>query len=204
MHHHQSIKKERTICQSSLCLDLVSFSRVGAHWAVDGNNQTKVIPLTKKTTMHHHTENKERAINLSILAVSGPGEFLRVESDEAAGWLVVGCVTLCVVVVVVVVCRCRYRCVWLWFVVVWWCVLRCVCVRCGAVWCDTMEKRSRVYVQNAHMCKHTRVWCRYTWGRFECTHGDVLNVHTECEGGRSSSVLLTKICPRGVFTCPRG
>ena len=43
--------------------------------------------------------------------------------------------------------------------------------------------------------------CRYTRGRFERTHGDVLNVHT---GGRgSSSVLLTKICPRMVITCFR-
>ena len=35
--------------------------------------------------MHHHIENEERAINLSILAVPGPGEFFRVESNEAAG-----------------------------------------------------------------------------------------------------------------------
>ena len=47
--------------------------------------------------------------------MSGPGEFFRVESNEAAGWLVVcRCVSLslslsvslCVVVVVVVVCVC--------------------------------------------------------------------------------------------------
>ena len=37
-------------------------------------------------------------------------------------------------------------------------------------------------------------WCRYTRGRFESTHG----------GQGSSSVLLTKICPRRVTTCPRG
>ena len=33
--------------------------------------------------MHHHTENEEGAINLSILALSGTGEFFRVGSDEA-------------------------------------------------------------------------------------------------------------------------
>ena len=37
-------------------------------------------------------------------------------------------------------------------------------------------------------------WCRYTRGRFERTHGDVLNPHTGSRG--SWSVLLTKICPR--------
>ena len=36
--------------------------------------------------MHHHTENEERAVNLSILAVSGTGEFFCVESNESC-WL---------------------------------------------------------------------------------------------------------------------
>jgi hypothetical protein len=31
--------------------------------------------------MHHHPYNQERAINLSILSMSGPGEFPRVESN---------------------------------------------------------------------------------------------------------------------------
>jgi hypothetical protein len=31
--------------------------------------------------MHHHPYNQERAINLSILNMSGPGEFSRVESN---------------------------------------------------------------------------------------------------------------------------
>src|SRR5690606_8761868 len=34
--------------------------------------------------MHHHPHNQERALNLSILNVSGPGEFPRVESKSAA------------------------------------------------------------------------------------------------------------------------
>ena len=34
-----------------------------------------------RTAMHHHPPNQERAINLSILTVSGPGEFSRVESN---------------------------------------------------------------------------------------------------------------------------
>ena len=34
-----------------------------------------------RTAMHHHPLNQERAINLSILLVFGPGEFSRVESN---------------------------------------------------------------------------------------------------------------------------
>ncbi len=34
--------------------------------------------------MHHFPQNQERAINLSILTVSGPGEFPGVESNWAA------------------------------------------------------------------------------------------------------------------------
>ncbi|EMF07909.1 hypothetical protein SEPMUDRAFT_55166 [Sphaerulina musiva SO2202] len=30
--------------------------------------------------MHHHPQNQERALNLSILLVSGPGEFPRVNA----------------------------------------------------------------------------------------------------------------------------
>ena len=30
----------------------------------------------------------------------------------------------------------------------------------------------------AHMLKHVCAWCRYTRGRFERTHGDVLSGHT--------------------------
>ena len=31
----------------------------------------------------------------------------------------------------------------------------------------------------AHMFQHVCAWCRYTLGRFERTHGDVLSGHTE-------------------------
>ena len=41
------------------------------------------------------------------------------------------------------------------------------------------SKRPRVYQHHAHMFQHVRAWCRYTRGRFERTHGDVLNVHAE-------------------------
>ena len=34
-----------------------------------------------RTAMHHHPLNQERAVNLSILTVFGPGEFSRVESN---------------------------------------------------------------------------------------------------------------------------
>ena len=33
--------------------------------------------------MHHHPLNQERAINLSILTMSGPGEFAKAEPDQA-------------------------------------------------------------------------------------------------------------------------
>jgi len=35
--------------------------------------------------MHHHPPNQERALNLSILLVSGTGEVSRVESNYATG-----------------------------------------------------------------------------------------------------------------------
>lgn len=36
--------------------------------------------------MHHHPQNQERAVNLSILTVSGPGKFPRVESNYGKSW----------------------------------------------------------------------------------------------------------------------
>ena len=45
MHHHQSIKKERTICQSLLCLDLVSFSFVSL---VNRHNRTSLFTNQEK------------------------------------------------------------------------------------------------------------------------------------------------------------
>ena len=88
----------------------------------------------------------------------------------------------------VVVCRCRrvvslslsYLCVWLW----------CVCER-GMVWCgvrgDTLKKPcvhpKRPRVQR---CNHMRVWCRYTRGRFERTHG-----REGEEGGGEGEVVVS-------------
>ena len=106
------------------------------------------------------------------------------------------CLCLCLRVLLRVLCA--------WFV---W----CVCF----VWCGVWRglarrknppcvdsKRPRVYRHHGHMLKHMCAWCRNTRGRFERTHGGVLKPHT---GGRgSSSVLLTKICPRTVITCIRG
>ena len=37
--------------------------------------------------MHHHPLNQERALNLSILTVSGPGEFSRVELNLSLEYL---------------------------------------------------------------------------------------------------------------------
>ena len=55
-------------------------------------------------------------------------------------------------------------------------------------------------------CPHVQsMWtfCQYTRGRFERTHGGVFEC-THWVQGLSSSVLLTKICPRWVITCFRG
>ena len=41
------------------------------------------------------------------------------------------------------------------------------------------SKRPRVHRHHAHMFQHMCAWCRHTRGRFECTHGDVLNARTE-------------------------
>ena len=39
-------------------------------------------------------------------------------------------------------------------------------------------KRFRVYRHHVHMCLYMWTCCRCTPGRFECTHGGVLNLHT--------------------------
>ena len=44
--------------------------------------------------------------------------------------------------------------------------------------CFTDENTSPfVPAQRAHMFQHECAWCRYTWGRFERTHGDVFSGH---------------------------
>ena len=91
------------------------------------------------------------------------------------------------------------------------CLVLCcgVCAR-GVVWCDTLKitcvrpKRPHVNRPYARMLKHIRAWCQYTRGRFGRTHGDVLEGYTMGSGEKgSSSILLTKICPRRVM-CFRG
>ena len=88
------------------------------------------------------------------------------------------------------------------------CVVVCVCV-CGvvwcAVWCGTLKtpcvdsktppcvdsKRPRVCRQHTHMLFSMCAWCRYTRGRFECTHGERFK---STHGGHA----------RMVITCFRG
>ena len=115
------------------------------------------------------------------------------------------------------------------FSVCWWCVCRrvchraCLCVWCGvvwcgvvwcAVWCGTLKtpcvdsktppcadsKRLRVCPQHAHMLFSMCAWCRYTRGRFECTHGDRFK---STHGGRRQ-FSLPKNHARMVITCFRG
>ena len=44
-------------------------------------NKTDKLLQELRAAMHHFPPNQERALNLSILSVSGPGEFSRVESN---------------------------------------------------------------------------------------------------------------------------
>ena len=83
------------------------------------------------------------------------------------------------------------------FSVCWWCgVSSCVCV----VWCGVVcrvvwhAENPVCRLKNASVCRfktspcvpaprahafqHVCAWCRYTRGRFECTHGGVLSLHT--------------------------
>ena len=120
-----------------------------------------------------------------------------------------------------VVC-CVVWCVSLWSWCCWWswcvwCVCVCVfvCVLRHAEKTKKkpvfgIKKRLRVHIQNVPVCTGTTRTCVSTFTRGAGTHGDVLNVHTEAflkphTGSRgSSSVLLSKICPRTVITCFRG
>ena len=71
------------------------------------------------------------------------------------------------------------------FVAVLCCVCRCGRGVCVWVWCGTLKtpcersKRTRVYPHHAHMCFNMWAWCPYTRGRFESTHGNVLDGRTE-------------------------
>ena len=98
------------------------------------------------------------------------------------------CLRVMLCVVLCGACRWSWRCWWSWCV--------CVCLRVLRHRLKTPpcvhSERLRVYQHHAHMCFNMSAWCRYTRGRFESTHGDVLNGHTE--GKRSSPVLLTRIC----------
>ena len=63
----------------------------------------------------------------------------------------------------------------------------CGVVCCGVVWCVwcprvCVQKRLRVYVQNASVCAGTTPACVTTCGLGAGTHGDVLNLHTEVFG----------------------
>ena len=73
-----------------------------------------------------------------------------------------------------------------------------LCV-CGVVW---HVENLRVCIQNVPVYAGNTRTCFSTCARGAGIHGDVLKGHTE---GRavSSSVLLTKICPRRVITWPQ-
>ena len=62
------------------------------------------------------------------------------------------------------------------------------------------SKRPRVCRHHAHMLKSMCACCWHTRGRFECTHGGVLNLHTGGEG--SPPVPLIKKSSRRVLTWP--
>ena len=67
------------------------------------------------------------------------------------------------------------------------------------------SKRPRVYRHHARMCQNMRALCRYTRGRFESTHGGVLDRHTGRGGGegREREFCLPRLV-HVVITCSRG
>ena len=77
-------------------------------------------------------------------------------------------------------------------------VVSVVCGVCGAAW--HAEKTSvcrfktlpSVPAKRAHVF-NMRACCRYTRKRFETTHGDVLNLHTERREGRGFLLSLTSL-----------
>ena len=86
------------------------------------------------------------------------------------------------------------------------CVFVCVAARRKerGKTCVLVQKCHRVYVQNVPVCAGTTRTCVETCTRGAGTHGDVLNRDTEGvlnPHTGSSSVLLTRICPRMVITC---
>ena len=75
-------------------------------------------------------------------------------------------------------------------------------VVCVFVCCGTLKRRGKnpcvhskespcMPAHRPHVFQHVYAWCRYTWRRKKRTHRSRV----------SSSVLLTKICPRVVITC---
>ena len=112
------------------------------------------------------------------------------------------CLVLCVVCVVCV--RCCVWCVWCVCCVLGVCVWCAVCVLRHAekTWknlCVLLKtppcvdsKRPRVCRQHAHMLFSMRAWCRYTRGRFECTHGGVFK-RTHGEQGIIASSAYQKL-----------
>ncbi len=50
-----------------------------SHSLVRYRNEPDKLLHQLRTPMHHNLQNRERAINLSILSMSGPGEISRVE-----------------------------------------------------------------------------------------------------------------------------
>ena len=121
--------------------------------------------------MHHHTENEERAINPSILPVSRPGEFSRVEANEAAGSTPPSLMALASCVVCVLCC-----------------VVRC-CV-CGVVVCGdvvVVVLYGCVVLCVVRHARKNRTCCRYKRRRFETRDGGVSNLHTG--GGHRQSPM---------------
>ena len=102
---------------------------------------------------------------------------------------------------------------------VWCCVCGVVCVWCGVCcWPVCMfknasvctfktppcedSKRPRVYGHHARMCYHMRAWCRYTRGRFECTHGR--EGRGRGRGGPRQFFCFPKFAHVGLSRCFRG
>ena len=97
------------------------------------------------------------------------------------GQNLVSCRVLCVLVC----CVCCGVCALSWCCVGVVCPFKTPVCRFKTCPCVRL-KRFRVCRQNARMLKHMCAWCRYTRGRFERTHGHVLNRHTGVLNGHTT------------------
>ena len=189
---HAPVKIELSISPSLRCLSLVSFSRVVSNNATDATPGGALFfsPLFISISLHFHFPCLVLHLLfdlLSSLVLSSPLSSSLVFFSSVFSCLLFLCLlSLSLSVSAVSQCLCL-------LVVLWSC---CCCV-------VVYTLKTPVCTFKTSPCVPAPPTCGNTCGRGAGTHGDVLNAHTGEQVG-SSPVLLTKICPHRVITCPRG